>query len=101
MRVGNNFRLAKLLEKPLVLCGVSVERSYLISLTNKATLDHHFRGFPRKVTKTVNLSIQVVRLSVKDCCLNLYTIKLLSFSYISAKFEAAVCFYKVIGAHQR
>ena len=36
------------------------------------------------------LSVQVVRLSVKVCCTYLYTIKLLSFSYISAKFEVAV-----------
>ena len=36
------------------------------------------------------LSVQVARLSAKVCCLHLYTIKLLSFSYIPAKFEAAV-----------
>ena len=36
------------------------------------------------------LSAQSVRLSVKVCCLHLYTIKQLSFRYISGKFEAAV-----------
>ena len=77
----------------------------VIPLTNKATLDHHFRAFPKKVRKK-RLSVQVVRLSVKVCCLHLYTIivsiiKLILFSYISAKFEAAVWFYKITGAHQR
>ena len=38
-----------------------------------------------------------MRLSVKICCLHLCTIKLLLFSYISAKFEAAVWFYKDTG----
>ena len=61
-RVGYNFRLAKFLEKHYCTLWwmstlFSVEGSYrnklTISLTNKATLAHHFRGFLRKVTKTV------------------------------------------------
>ena len=67
-----------------------------MSLANKATLDHHFRG---KVTKL--LSVPVVRLPVNVSCLHLYTIAHLAFSYISSKFEAAVRFYEGIGAHQR
>ena len=47
------------------------------------------------------LSVQVVRLSVKVFCLQSYTIILQSFSYISAKLEAAVWFYKFTGAHQK
>ena len=47
-------------------------------------------------------SVQAVRLSVKVCYLHLNTIKKLqSFSYSSAKFEAAVRLYKETGAHQR
>ena len=42
------------------------------------------------------ISIQFVRLSVKVCCLHLYTIKLLSFSFISAKFEAQFDFIKLL-----
>ena len=59
-RVGYNFRLAKYFEKPSSTLWwmsilVSVERSYrnklTLYLTNKASLDHYFRGFLRKVTK--------------------------------------------------
>ena len=106
-RVGYNNRLANLLEKPsgtMWWMSTLVGRHYRNKLTlylsqKKATLDHHFEGFLRKVTKW--LSVQAVRFSVTVCYLLLYTIKLLLFSYISAKFEAAVWYYKVIGAHQR
>ena len=61
-RVGYNFRLAKLLKKPsgtlwwmstLVskLWEILQKQGDVISLTNKSTLDHHFRGFLRKVTQ--------------------------------------------------
>ena len=108
-RVGYNFWLAKLLEKPSgtlwwMRTLVSVERSYRNTLTLylsqiKTHLIIISEVFREKSQKW--LSIQVVRLSVKVCYLHLYTIKQLSFSYISAKFEAAVWFYKVTGAHQR
>ena len=96
-RVGYNFRLANFLEKPFgtlwwMITLVSVKRSY----RNKLTIYHSqikphliFQRFPEKSHKK-RLSVKVVCLSVKVCCLHLYTIKLLSFSYISAKFEAAV-----------
>ena len=108
-RVGHNFRLAKLLEKPSgilwwVSTLVSVERSYRNKLTLYLSQIKPHLIIISEVSREKSqkrLSVQVVRLSVKVCCLHLYTIKLLSFSYISAKFEAAVCFYKVIGAHQR
>ena len=98
MKVGYNFRLAKFIEKPSGTLRYmrtldSVERSN----RNKLTIYHSqikphliiisevFREESQK-----RLSVQVVRLSVKVCCLHLYTIKLLSFSYTSAKFEAAI-----------
>ena len=108
-RIGYNFLLAKLLEKPSgtlwwVSTLGSVERSY----RNKLILYLSQIKPPLIIISEVSqeksqkrLSVQVVCLSVKVCCLHLYTIKLLSFSYISTKFEAAVWFYKVIGAHQR
>ena len=71
----------------------------MTSLANKATLDRHSRAFPRNATKLI--SVQVVRLSVKVCYLHLYTIKLQSFSYSFAKFEAEVRLYEDTGAHQR
>ena len=71
----------------------------VMSLANKAALDHHFRASMRMVTKL--LSVQVVRLPVNVSCLYLYTMAPLAFSYISSKFEAADQFDKSIGAHQR
>ena len=109
-RVGYNFRLENLLEKPsgtlwwmstLIVLRDPTETSWSISLANKATMDHLFRGCTEKSHTKRRLSVQVVRLKVKVGCLHLYTIKLLSFIYISAKFQATVWFYKVIGAHQR
>ena len=105
-RVGNNFRLAKLLEKPSgTLWWVSILVSFERSYRNKPTL-YLSQIKPHliiisEVSREKRLSVQVVRLSVKVCCLHLYTIKQVSFSYICAKFEAAVWFYEVIGAHQR
>ena len=108
-RVGYNFRSAKLLEKPSgtlwwMSTLVSIARSYRNELTlylsqikpHLIIISEIFREKSQKL-----LSVQVVRLSIRDCYLHLYTIKLLSFSYISAKFEATVRFHKVIGAHQR
>ena len=94
----------------MVLCGwwehllVSNERSY----RNKLTL-YLSQIKPHLITisevswekSQKRLSVHVVLLYVKVCCLHLYTITLLSFSYISDKFEATVWFYKVIGSHQR
>ena len=108
-RVGYNFRLAKLLEKPSgtlwwMSTLVSVERSYrnklMLYLSQiKPNLIIILEVSGEKSQK--RLSVQVVRLYVKVFCLHLYTIKLLLFSYISAKFEATIWFYKVTGAHQR
>ena len=39
-----------------------------IPLTNKATLDHHFRAFPRKVTKHVYLFRLCVSSSKTSVC---------------------------------
>ena len=108
-RVGYNFRLAKLLEKSsCTLWWMSTLVSVAKSYRSKLEL-YHSQIKPHLIIisevsrekSQKRLSVQVVRLSVKVCCLHLYKIKLLSFSYISAKFEAAVWFYKVTGAHQR
>ena len=108
-RVGYNFRLAKLLEKPSgtlwwMSTLVSVERSYRNKLTLYLSQIKPHLIIISEVSREKSqkrLSVQVVRLSVKVCCLYLYTIKLLLFSYISAKLEAAVWFYKITGAHQK
>ena len=42
------------------------------------------------------LSVKVVRLSFKVCYLHLYTIKLLSFSYISAELKPQFGFIKLL-----
>ena len=106
-RVGYKFRLAKLLKRPSgtlwwMSTLVSVERPYRNKLTlYPPQIKPHLviiSGVSREKSQKRS-SVQVVRLSVKVCYLHLYTIKLLSSSYISAKFEAAVWFYKVIRAH--
>ena len=97
-RVGFNFRLAKLLEKPSgtlwwMSTLVSVERSYGNKLTLYLSQIKPHLIIISEVSREKSqkrLSVQVVSLSVKVCCLHLYTIKLLLFSYISAKFEAAI-----------
>ena len=97
-RVGYNFRFAKLLERPSgtlwwVSTLVSVERSYRNKLTLYLSQIKPHLIIISEVSRESHkkrLSVQVVRLSIKVCCMHLYTIKLLLFSYISAKFEAAV-----------
>ena len=92
----------------MVLCGwwehllVSNERSY----SNKMTL-YLSKIKPHLITIS-EVSWEKSQKTVisswwcfKVCCLHLYTITLLSFCYISAKFEATDWFYKVIGSHQR
>ena len=108
-RVGYNFWFAKLLEKPSgtlwwVSTLVSVERSFRNKLTLYLSQTKPHLIIISEVSREKSqkrLSVQIVRLFVKVSCLDLYTIKLLSFSYISAKFKAAVWFYKIIGVHQR
>ena len=66
-----------------------VVRSYRYKLTlylyqikpHLITISELYGETPQK-----RLSVQVVRLSAKVCFLHFYTITLLSFSYISAKF---------------
>ena len=97
-RVGYHFRLAKLLEKPSgtlwwMSTIVSVQRSYRNKLTLYLLQIKPYLTIISEVSREKSqkrLSVQVVCLSVKVCDLHLYTIKLLSFRYISAKFEAAV-----------
>ena len=67
-----------------------INKNYFVNRMYLSTL---IRAFPREVTKL--LSVQVVRLSGR-----VFT-QYLSFSYISAKCEAAVRFYKGTGAQQR
>ena len=96
--VGYNFRLAKLLEKPSctlwwVSTLVRVERSYRNKLMLYLSQIKPHLIIISEVSREKSqkrLSYKVVRLSAKVCCLHLYTIKLLSFTYISAKFESAV-----------
>ena len=58
-----------------------------IPVTIKAKLGHRFSVFTRKVTKIGYLY--------------LYTIKLLSFNYISAKSEFVILYYKEIACPQK
>ena len=98
MKVGFNFPFARLLEKPSctlwwVSTLVSVKRSYRNNMTLYLSQIKPHLIIISEVSQEKSqkrLSVQVVRLSDKVCCLHLYTIKLLSFSYISAKFEATV-----------
>ena len=106
-RVGYNFPLAKLLEKPSgtlwwMSTLVSVERPYRNKLTLYLSQTKPHLTIISEVSWEKSqkwLTVQVVRLSVKVCYLHLYTwhkTTIIKLHLISAKFEAAVWFFKLL-----